>query len=116
MNGLTRIKNNWRDLQERLGKAKPGTRFTQEYERQAKREDGAIKRYAILLIASLLTVIGLLLSIPPGVPGFLLWIPALALLASRSLWAAMALDRMELTGYTFVNKLRRHTNKSTKKL
>lgn len=45
-----------------------------------------------------LVIGGLVLSLPPGVPGFLLWIPGLALLAARFKGLAMLLDRLEAWG------------------
>ncbi len=48
-----------------------------------------------MIAGLLLLVLGLILSLPPLVPGFLLWIPGLALIASQSIFTASVLDSGE---------------------
>jgi len=43
----------------------------------------------------LLVILGFVLSLPPLVPGFLLWLPGLALIAAQFDGVARALDRIE---------------------
>jgi hypothetical protein len=43
----------------------------------------------------LLVILGLVLSLPPLVPGFLLWLPGLAMIAAQFDGVARALDRIE---------------------
>jgi hypothetical protein len=48
----------------------------------------------------LLVVLGLVLSLPPLMPGFLLWLPGLALIAAQFGWVARALDQGECRART----------------
>lgn len=63
---------------------------------------------AALAGAVLLVAAGLLLSIPPGMPGFLLWVPALAIMASRTRPVAVLLDRIEAWGRRMARRFRSH--------
>jgi hypothetical protein len=76
----------------------PGRRFADHYERTRRREGGrgsAWRTSGYVFAGLVLLVSGFLLSLPPGVPGFLLWIPGLALLAARLKTLAIVLDRLE---------------------
>lgn len=55
--------------------------------------------------AALLAAAGLMLSIPPGMPGFLLWVPALGLIASRTRSVAVLLDRIETGARNIAKRL-----------
>ncbi len=81
----------------RLADGPPGKRFIQYHQHQRAREKGGSRWHTAAHIAAgvMLLVAGLLLSLPPGVPGFLLWIPGLALLVSRLRPFAVFLDRTE---------------------
>lgn len=79
----------------------PGRRFVDYYERSKRNEAaGGFAWTTLGCVAAglLLVVCGVLLSLPPGVPGFLLWIPGLALLSARSKGLAMVLDGVESWG------------------
>ena len=91
---LNEMKQSFRGLSE----GTPGMRFTEHHEarRREKGEQSVGKTSLYIGIGIALLVIGLLLSIPPGVPGFLLWLPALGLVASRFRPAAVLLDRAEM--------------------
>ena len=83
-----------RELWQRLRRGRAGARFAAVERAYA---DGPRRHRPLrLLFGLLLLVVGLLASIPPGVPGFLLWVPGLALIASCSRRVARALDRAEL--------------------
>jgi hypothetical protein len=76
----------------------PGHRFQSLYEQRAKGESPSQARWrniSHVIGGLLLVIVGGVLSIPPGLPGFLLWIPGLALLVSRSPRLAFLLDRSE---------------------
>ncbi|MFP4307822.1 MAG: hypothetical protein ACLFRG_14350 [Desulfococcaceae bacterium] len=73
----------------------PGERFRNEYRRRRDRREHWGMSVAMLSGAALLALVGLLLSIPPGMPGFLLWIPALGIIASRIRPVAKWMDRLE---------------------
>lgn len=79
----------------------PGRRFVDHYERSRRRRGGrgALWRTWGYVIAGLtLLICGFVLSLPPGVPGFLLWIPGLGLLVARFRSLATLLDRLEAWG------------------
>ncbi len=72
-----------------------GERFCR-YHHNRKRPAARIWHRVVRIGAGLLLLaLGLLLSLPPLLPGFLLWLPGLALLASQSLVVARSLDRSE---------------------
>lgn len=82
-----------------LAKGTPGKRFTDHHERHRQSESGkkaGWKTAAYVVVGLIMLFAGLLLSLPPGVPGFLLWIPALGLLAARFRFLAVFLDKAEL--------------------
>lgn len=87
----------------------PGSRFIDHYE-QSKESEGANRtgwsKFGYVAIGLVLVIVGVLLSIPPGVPGFLLWIPGLALLAARSRILATVLDRAEAWGRRIWSRLK----------
>ncbi len=79
----------------------PGRRFLDHYERSKRKEAARGSFWSSLgYVAAgvLLVMLGFVASLPPGVPGFLLWIPGLALLAARSKGLAVLLDRLESWG------------------
>jgi UPF0716 family protein affecting phage T7 exclusion len=83
----------------RIARDEPGRRFTAHHQRHRQRESrraAAWKTAGYVIAGVLLIAAGLILSIPPGVPGFLLWIPGIGLLAARFRALAAGLDRAEL--------------------
>jgi hypothetical protein len=102
---LQKLKSEFRDIKH----GTPGRRFTEHYNRST-RVDGASKsawkKLAYVSLGLLLLVVGLLLSLPPGIPGFLLWIPGLTLLAARSKALAKLLDGVEAWGRETWQRLR----------
>jgi len=82
-----------------LVEGKPGSRFRDHHRRHRQAEGRATsawKTAGYLLLGATLLTAGLVLSIPPGLPGFLLWIPGLGLLVARLGVLAALLDRGEL--------------------
>jgi hypothetical protein len=77
-----------------IAEATAGERF-QFYHRRRKGRSGRWHTAAITGAGVLLVVLGLLLSLPPLLPGFLLWLPGLALVATQSGGVARVLDRSE---------------------
>lgn len=91
---LRKIKSEFREIR----KGAPGHRFLDHHERTRRREGvrgSALRSWAFVGAGLILLICGLVLSLPPGVPGFLLWIPGLALIASRSKRISILLDRLE---------------------
>lgn len=94
---LQKIRSEFREIKNGV----PGRRFVDHYERARCREGASEsfwRRWGDVAAGSALLVCGLALSVPPGVPGFLLWVPGLALLATRSMRLAVLLDRLEAWG------------------
>jgi hypothetical protein len=93
-----------------LAHGEPGRRFIDHHELVRKREKGrasALKSAAYILAGVLLLLIGVVLSIPPGLPGFLIWVPALGLLVARLRFFAVWLDRAEVGARRAIDRLRR---------
>lgn len=91
---LQRIKSEFREFKDGM----PGRRFVDHYERSRKREGvhSSWRTWAYVGAGSVLLICGLAISLPPvGIPGFLIWIPGLALIASRSRRLSILLDRLE---------------------
>ena len=102
---LQRIKSEFREIKDGL----PGHRFVDHYERSRRREGGRgtlWRTFGYVAAGLVLLICGLLFSLPPGVPGFLLWIPGLALLVTRFKSLAMLLDRLEAWGRQAWQRLR----------
>jgi hypothetical protein len=90
---LKRLKNTY----EQIAEGKPGHRFTNFYKKQRARvKKSWWNKILYPIIGCFLIVIGALLSIPPGVPGFVVVIVGLAMLAVRSRHFARILDWCEL--------------------
>ena len=74
----------------------PGNRFTSLYERRRQtRSRHPVRDWLLIGLGCLLVIGGMLLSIPPGMPGFLVTFTGLGMIVARSLWAARILDRSE---------------------
>jgi sulfite exporter TauE/SafE len=102
---LQKIKSEFREI--KAGSS--GSRFIDHYKRTRKRESarGSVWRTLSYVFAGLILLLcGLLLSLPPGVPGFLLWIPGLALLSARFKSFAILLDRLELQTWKVWQRVR----------
>lgn len=101
--------DNFRDMHRILKQGEPGRRFILYHDRQ-RRQDGKLfwHRVARLVLGFVLVVVGLLLSLPPGVPGFFLYIPGAVLIAGQLRIVALALDRMECA----VRRLRKRVGKA----
>lgn len=92
-----------------LRRGEPGHRFVDHHERRKKAEgsSGPWKSAGYIILGVVLLAAGFLLSLPPGVPGFLLWIPGLGLLAVRFRILAVYLDKSELLGRRLWGQLQR---------
>jgi hypothetical protein len=71
-----------------------GKRFRCFHQRRRER-GGRWQAVAMVGAGLVLVAVGLLLSLPPLMPGFLLWVPGLALIASQLRSVAHLLDRTE---------------------
>lgn len=98
----------------RLKGEPPGERFTAEFQRNHALQETMMQRLLISGFAVLCVIVGLLLSIPPAVPGFLLWLPALGLLAARSETLARLLDAAELWAHRLWQRLQARRRRGRK--
>ena len=70
----------------------------ERFHRFHQRRKGRAGRWHVAVYGGaglLLVMLGFLLSLPPLMPGFLLWLPGLALIASQFGWVARTLDHGE---------------------
>lgn len=70
----------------------------ERFHRYHQRRKGRVGRWHVVVYGGtglLLAMLGFLLSLPPLMPGFLLWLPGLALIASQFGCVARALDHGE---------------------
>lgn len=65
-----------------------------DYRKAQEKENPVLSALSILL-GFIMVIVGSLLSIPPGVPGFLITVPGLGIIASRVKIVAILLDRSE---------------------
>jgi hypothetical protein len=89
---------------------RPGRRFIELHRSRkahATTGEGAGKRLLYVGAGLALLLAGLLLSLPPGFPGFLLWFPGLVMLVSRLKAMALLLDRVELALRRLIARLSR---------
>lgn len=82
-------------IMRQLRRGKPGRRFVEHYHQHKHHNTRPWKRWLVILLGMAMTLAGLVFSLPPGMPGFLLWIPGFALVASQVKAVAVALDKLE---------------------
>lgn len=99
---FTRLRRTFREI----AATPAGERFIRYHQRRSDR-NGPWQAVAVVGAGVLLVVVGGLLSLPPLMPGFLLWIPGLALIATQWRGVARALDRTECLLRDFYQRLAR---------
>lgn len=92
-------------ITQQLRRSKPGYRFVDHYHQNKHKNTSAWKRWLVIMLGILMAMAGLVLSLPPGMPGFLLWIPGLALVASQVKPVAVALDKLECAVRNLYHKI-----------
>jgi hypothetical protein len=88
----------------------PGRRFIELHHRwkePAATPEAAWRKAAFIGAGFTLLLTGMLLSLPPGFPGFLLWFPGMVMLISRLKAAAILLDDAEILLRRLIARLRR---------
>lgn len=88
-----------------LGHSRPGRRFLDHYHRSES--PSLWKSWLLVALGGVLVVVGVVISLPPLLPGFLLWIPGFALIASQIKTVAIALDKLECAIRELVHKMKR---------
>src|SRR5690348_1124270 len=87
-----RVKQNWRQIKSGM----PGRRFQDHYQRQHQRAPSLLHRVTYGILGIGLLVGGVLLSIPPGVPGTLVALLGIGVISTQSSRAARVFDWTEL--------------------
>lgn len=85
------LKDDWREFRS----AKPGTRFTRQFESNQQERAGKWVRLAMIALGVVVVAVGLVALPAPG-PGILIVAAGLALLARESRWIAEKLDAVEV--------------------
>ena len=88
-----------------LRRSKPGRRFVDHYHQNKHKNTNVWKRWLVIILGIVMAMAGLVLSLPPGMPGFLLWIPGLALVASQVKAVALVLDKVECAVRNLYHKI-----------
>jgi UPF0716 family protein affecting phage T7 exclusion len=100
----SRIKSSFRELVH----SRPGERFKKVNKHlRSEVNQSSKKRSIYTAVGILLVVAGLLLSIPPGVPGFLVTGLGLGLIAARFSFLAKFFDKSEMKLRTFFGMKKR---------
>jgi len=97
---LAHGKRIWRSIRSGIAGSRFRDHHRREVERHQSRHSGAYIALGIFLM-----VAGVLLSIPPAVPGFIVTLIGAAIVSSRSARAARAFDRTELRMRRILSKV-----------
>jgi hypothetical protein len=86
----------------------PGNRFITVYRhRRIHGREHPIRSIVYIGFGFLFLIVGTIIALPPGVPGFFLWIPGLLMIATRLRWAAALMDRLEVWTRRMIDLFRR---------
>lgn len=92
---------------QRIKNAEPGKRFTGHYDsKKESRKEHPIKSALSLAMGIVLILVGLFFGALPLIPGFVLGIPGIAIIAARFRVVARFLDRCEMRVRRMVGKLK----------
>ena len=88
--------DNFKDTAVHIKQGLPGRRFIDYYNyRKTRKNESTAKHWGMICLGSLLLIVGTLLGPVPVIPGFVLAVPGIAILCSRSKIAAKLLDAAE---------------------
>lgn len=88
--------DNFRDTAVHIKQGIPGRRFIDYYNyRRTRKNESVAKHWGMISLGCLLLVVGTLLGPIPVIPGFVLAVPGIAILCSRSKTTAKLLDAVE---------------------
>ena len=75
----------------------PGNRFLTVYRhRRMHGREHPIRSIIFIGFGFFILIVGTIIALPPGVPGFFLWIPGMLMIATRLRWAAILMDGLEM--------------------
>jgi len=101
---LESLRREWGEL----WRASPGARFTAHYNRHGGlKHSRPLTQCLAMSGAVLLGLVGLVLSIPPGVLGIVVLVQALAIMAAHVRGVALGLDRAEVFLRRVLGRFRR---------
>lgn len=95
----------------RLTEAPAGKRFRRFHKRHRPNSEPGWKRVLYVLAGVGLIALGITLSIPPGVPGFVLTLAGIGIIAARSATVARAIDRAELALHDYYRRIMKSARK-----
>lgn len=102
--------DNFKDTAVHIKQGIPGRRFIDYYDyRKTRKNESVAKHWGMICLGGLLLIVGSLLGPVPVIPGFVLAIPGIAILCSRSKIAAKLLDSAE----RLFRKIRRRKDAAT---
>ena len=108
----------WRwlnDMVEDFRSGTPGCRFLTVYQhRRLHRREHLIRSIVYIGLGFLILIVGVVLALPPGVPGFFLWIPGMLMVGTRLRWAAVLMDWLEVGIHRVLGVFRRNRDKTKK--
>ena len=88
--------DNFRDTAVHIKQGIPGRRFIDYYNyRKTRKNESVAKHWGMIFLGCLLLIVGFVLGPIPVIPGFVLAVPGIAILCSRSKTAAKLLDATE---------------------
>jgi hypothetical protein len=86
----------------------PGNRFLTVYQhRRSQGREHPIRSILFIGFGFLFLIVGTIIALPPGVPGFFLWIPGTLMIATRLRWAAALMDKLEVWARRAIGFFRR---------
>lgn len=86
---------------------RPGRRFQSLYRRRREQiQEHPVRGRILIAVGCVLVVTGMLLSIPPGMPGFIVTFAGLGMIVARSAIAARVLDSAEILLWKCWRKVR----------
>ena len=98
-----------------LAEAPAGKRFHRFHKRHKRSKEPNWKRVLYVLTGVGVIMLGITLSIPPGIPGFVLTLAGIGIIAARSASVARTIDRAELVLHDYYRKVMKSARKRLKR-
>lgn len=96
------------EMVEEFRAGRPGNRFLTVYQhRRLHRREHPVRSILYIGFGFLFLIVGVIIALPPGVPGFFLWIPGMLMISTRLRWAAVLMDRIEMWIHRAIGVIRR---------